>query len=139
MNFAYLKAVLADVQQQVAEALDGMEQSSRWDRLKRVQAMLESAVDAVGVTEKGLDETEAALGKSNDQTKELNACVKDLTERVVDLDAKRVALESELAQVTHKYDELLALGEGAEAKPMPEPVPGPVDGSAPEAAASVTE
>lgn len=60
MSFAYLKAVLADVQQQVAEALDGVEQSSRWDRLKRVQAMLESAVDAVGVVEKGVA---ADLGK----------------------------------------------------------------------------
>lgn len=60
MSFAYLKAVLSDVQQQVAEALDGMEQSSRWDRLKRVQAMMESAVEAVGATEKGVA---ADLGK----------------------------------------------------------------------------
>lgn len=134
MSFAYLEAVLSDVQQQVAEALDGMEQSSRWDRLKRVQAMLESAVDAVGVVEKGFDETEKALVKSNDQTMELNAYVKDLTEKVGDLDEKRVALEAELAQAIYERDELLE-----SVLLAAEPMPGPVNGSAEEAAASVTE
>lgn len=101
MSFAYLKAVLSDVQQQVAEALDGMEQSSRWDRLKRVQAMLESAVDAVGVTEKGADDDLAKLSLTIEQ------------------------LEADVAE----------LARGAVQSQMP----GPVDGSAEEAAASVTE
>ncbi len=49
--FAYIKSVMWDIKGKVADVLEGLEQSRRWDLLKALEAQLEGLDQAVAKLE----------------------------------------------------------------------------------------
>ena len=106
--FAYIKALMVDIKDGVADVLEGLEQSRRWDLLKALEAKLEGVdtalakleadvhiQDAKAVTrEQGLtrelEEARKEAGRANDQIGDLNAYVEKLRAEVAALELAAV-------------------------------------------------